>query len=48
LSHPLLEKDVIQEAIPGSIRKAKHFINFMRRIIVFLKDELKKTREVKI
>lgn len=48
LSHPLLEKDVLQEAIPGSIRKAKHFIGFLRRIIVYLKEELKKTKEVKI
>lgn len=43
----MLEQDILKEAVPGSIRKAEHFLNFMRRIIVYLKDELK-TREVKI
>jgi DNA excision repair protein ERCC-2 len=38
---------VLKEAVPGSIRKAEHFINFLRRIIVCLKEELK-SREVKI
>lgn len=47
LAHPLLQTDVLQEAIPGSIRKAEHFLNFMRRIIIYLKEELK-SKEVKI
>mmetsp|Transcript_33647 Transcript_33647/g.32673 ORF Transcript_33647/g.32673 Transcript_33647/m.32673 type:complete len:208 (-) Transcript_33647:834-1457(-) len=47
LAHPLLQSDTLKEAIPGSIRKAEHFLNFMRRIIVYLKQELN-TKEVKI
>jgi DNA excision repair protein ERCC-2 len=47
LANPLVSADVITEAIPGSIRKADHFIAFMRRIVVYLKNELK-SREVKV
>lgn len=47
LSHPLLKNDTLQEAIPGSIRKAEHFLSFMRRVIVCLKEELN-SKEVKI
>jgi len=47
LAHPLIEKDVIKEAIPGNIRKADHFLAFLRRIIAYLKEELK-SKELKI
>jgi DNA excision repair protein ERCC-2 len=47
LSTPLMKKDILEEAIPGSIRKADHFVSFMRRIITYLKEELK-AKEVNI
>jgi DNA excision repair protein ERCC-2 len=41
MAHPLLEQDVLKEAVPGSIRKAENFLSFMRRVIVCLKENLK-------
>lgn len=37
LSHPILQKDIVKESIPGSIRKAQHFLPVLRKIIVYLK-----------
>ena len=45
LRHPILQSDIIQEAIPGNIRKAEHFLPVMRKVIVFFK-ELMKSREL--
>jgi len=44
LSHPILQKDILKESIPGSIRKAKHFLPVLRKLIVFLKDKLSSTQ----
>eukprot|EP01133_Synstelium_polycarpum_P009158 gene9158-10747_t len=38
---PVLPNDVIQEAVPGNIRKAEHFISVLRRIIDYLQNRLK-------
>jgi DNA excision repair protein ERCC-2 len=46
MAHPLLEQDVLKEAVPGTIRKAEHFLSFMRRVLVCLKDILNKTYKV--
>jgi DNA excision repair protein ERCC-2 len=40
MQHPLLEQDVLKEAVPGSIRKAEHFLSFLRRVLVCLKEKL--------
>ncbi len=40
MAHPLLGEDVLKQAIPGSIRKAEHFLSFLRRVIVCLKEKL--------
>jgi DNA excision repair protein ERCC-2 len=37
LANPLLSKDMLDEAIPGNIRKAEHFIAFLKRFIEYLK-----------
>lgn len=37
LANPVLPADLIQEAIPGNIRKAEHFVAFMKRFIEYLK-----------
>lgn len=34
---PVLSNDMVEEAIPGNIRKAEHFIAFLRRFIEYLK-----------
>lgn len=33
----VLSKDMVDEAMPGNIRKAEHFIAFLRRFIEYLK-----------
>lgn len=40
LQHPILSKDIIQEAIPGNIRKADHFLPVLRKLIVYFKKLL--------
>lgn len=37
LSTPVLPEDMVAEAIPGNIRKAEHFVAFMKRFIEYLK-----------
>ena len=43
LSHPILQKDVLKESVPGSIRKAEHFVPMLRKLIVYLKEKLSST-----
>lgn len=40
-SLPIIPDDVLEESIPGNIRKGEHFISFMRRFVEFLKHQLK-------
>lgn len=37
LASPILPDDVLEEVIPGSIRKAENFLSFMHRLVSFLK-----------
>ena len=32
---------VLQEAVPGSIRKGEHFVAFMKRFVEYLKTRLR-------
>ncbi|EDO46754.1 predicted protein [Nematostella vectensis] len=41
LSNPVLPDEVLQESVPGNIRKAEHFVGFMRRFIEYLKTRLR-------
>ena len=41
LANPVLPDDLLEEAVPGNIRKAEHFIAFLRRFVEFLKTKLK-------
>jgi DNA excision repair protein ERCC-2 len=41
LSNPVLPDDILEEAVPGNIRKAEHFIYFLRRFIEYLKNRLR-------
>ena len=41
LANPILPDDVLQEAVPGNIRKAEHFVSFLLRFIEYLKRKLK-------
>jgi DNA excision repair protein ERCC-2 len=37
LANPVLPDDLVQEAVPGNIRKAEHFVAFMKRFVEYLK-----------
>ena len=41
LANPILTKDILEEAVPGNIRKAEHFIIFMKRFLEYIKTRLK-------
>lgn len=34
---PVLPEDLLTEAIPGNIRKAEHFVAFLKRFVEYLK-----------
>ncbi|CCK71246.1 TFIIH/NER complex ATP-dependent 5'-3' DNA helicase subunit RAD3 KNAG_0G01890 [Huiozyma naganishii CBS 8797] len=38
---PVLSEDLLTEAIPGNIRRAEHFVSFMKRLIEYLKTRMK-------
>lgn len=38
LASPNVPDDIIEETVPGNIRKAEHFIHFLRRLVQYLRD----------
>ncbi|SCW04279.1 LAFE_0H10022g1_1 [Lachancea fermentati] len=38
---PVLSQDILSEAIPGNIRRAEHFVSFLKRFIEYLKTRMK-------
>jgi DNA excision repair protein ERCC-2 len=41
LANPVLPDHVLQEAVPGNIRKGEHFVAFMKRLVEYLKTRLR-------
>ncbi|KAK3386926.1 hypothetical protein B0H63DRAFT_412055 [Podospora didyma] len=41
MSNPTLPDDLLTEAVPGNIRRAEHFVAFLRRFIEYLKTRMK-------
>ncbi|KAJ2126925.1 TFIIH/NER complex ATP-dependent 5'-3' DNA helicase subunit, partial [Coemansia sp. RSA 678] len=41
LSNPILPDHVLNEAVPGNIRKAEHFVRFLKRFIEYLKARMR-------
>ncbi|KAI9910464.1 hypothetical protein PsorP6_011078 [Peronosclerospora sorghi] len=41
LANPVLPDDVLDEAIPGNIRRAEHFVAFLRRLIEYLRQRIR-------
>lgn len=41
VENPILSEDLLKEAIPGNIRRAEHFISFIKRFIEYLKTRMK-------
>ncbi|GJP52874.1 hypothetical protein CLOM_g11960 [Closterium sp. NIES-68] len=44
LANPALPSDILQEAVPGNIRRAEHFLAFLRRFLAYLQTRLNTTR----
>lgn len=41
MSNPILPEDLLTEAVPGNIRRAEHFVAFLKRFIEYLKTRMK-------
>ncbi|KXN70441.1 DNA repair helicase [Conidiobolus coronatus NRRL 28638] len=41
MANPVLPEDVLTEAIPGNIRKATHFVAFLKRFIEYIKTRMR-------
>jgi len=41
LANPVLPEHILNEAVPGSIRKGEHFVTFLRRLIEYVKVRLR-------
>ncbi|KAG0181117.1 DNA-dependent ATPase of the nucleotide excision repair factor 4 complex [Apophysomyces sp. BC1034] len=41
MASPVLPDDLLKEAVPGNIRRAEHFVAFLRRFIEYLKTRLR-------
>ncbi|KAL7273618.1 TFIIH/NER complex ATP-dependent 5'-3' DNA helicase subunit [Rhizina undulata] len=41
MANPALPDDLLKEAVPGNIRRAEHFIAFLKRFVEYLKTRMK-------
>lgn len=41
LQNPVLPKDILYESVPGNIRRAEHFLIFLRKIVEYVRERLK-------
>ncbi|KAB8237332.1 hypothetical protein ETB97_003964 [Aspergillus alliaceus] len=46
ISNPVLPDDLLTEAVPGNIRRAEHFVSFLKRFIEYLKTRMKVTHTI--
>ena len=45
-ANPVLSEDILREAVPGNIRKAEHFVAFLKKIVLYLKQVLQNASSV--
>ena len=41
LANPILPEHVLNEAVPGNIRKGEHFVAFIKRLVEYIKVRLR-------
>ncbi|MCO5559243.1 hypothetical protein L7F22_012838 [Adiantum nelumboides] len=41
MTNPVLPEDLLQEAVPGNIRRAEHFVAFLKRFVEYLKTRMR-------
>ncbi|KAL6748525.1 hypothetical protein V8C86DRAFT_1139607 [Haematococcus lacustris] len=46
LANPVLPQDILQETVPGNIRRAEHFVAFMRRLVTYMRERLRTNQVV--
>lgn len=46
MPNPVLPDEVLQEAVPGTIRTAEHFTAFLRRLYEYVKHRMRTTHVV--
>ncbi|SZF05401.1 unnamed protein product [Blumeria hordei] len=46
MSNPVLPDDLLKEAVPGNIRRAEHFVAFLKRFIEYLKARFLPTKSI--
>ena len=46
IANPVLPDDLLKEAVPGNIRRAEHFVSFLKRFIEYLKTRMKVTHTI--
>ncbi|KKA20188.1 DNA repair helicase [Rasamsonia emersonii CBS 393.64] len=46
IANPILPDDLLKEAVPGNIRRAEHFVAFLKRFIEYLKMRMKVTHTI--
>jgi DNA excision repair protein ERCC-2 len=47
LANPVIPEDIVAETVPGNIRKADHFIQYLRRLVQYVRDKKMRGREAK-
>jgi DNA excision repair protein ERCC-2 len=48
MANPVLPDDLLKEAVPGNIRRAEHFVAFLRRFIEYLKVRERKKKHIRV
>tara|TARA_B110000977_G_scaffold191665_1_gene264113 strand:- start:841 stop:3186 length:2346 start_codon:yes stop_codon:yes gene_type:complete len=43
LQNPVIPDDILREAVPGNIRRAEHFVAFLRRFVEYMKTRMRAT-----
>lgn len=46
LANPALDEHILQEAVPGNIRKAEHFVSFLQKIVMYLRNYFRDGKEL--
>jgi DNA excision repair protein ERCC-2 len=46
MANPVLSDDILDEAVPGNIRKAEHFVMFLKKLVQYLKTYLSEAKNV--
>ncbi|CAG8501032.1 4627_t:CDS:10 [Ambispora gerdemannii] len=41
MTNPVLPEDLLNEAVPGAIRRAEHFVAFLRRFVEYIKTRMR-------